>query len=193
LVGITAFFLDEGQNLNFALPAEWVQAMLEVRGARGRGSQKDPGVLFQATAFMHNAIEFEGGGLLPDVVSSARSSAMWAIADAVMICLLQQTQTNPFLEQIQRNPDCSHNWPLWKEASLQMLELRGEIQGLESAADDQDRAPRTDKYQSPQFTRSIATAGRSVWSDLWEVYCQDRPGGIYTDLHNKIRACPGKH
>ena len=29
LVGITTFFLQEGQNLNFALPGEWVQALAE--------------------------------------------------------------------------------------------------------------------------------------------------------------------
>ena len=32
LVGITTFFLSEGQNLNFALPAECVQALLHGKG-----------------------------------------------------------------------------------------------------------------------------------------------------------------
>jgi len=31
---------------------------------------------------------------------------------------------------------------------------------------------------------------RSEWSDVSDAYCQDRPGGLYTNLEGKIRACP---
>jgi len=195
LVGITTFFLDEGQNLNFALPAEWVQASLEVRDAREGDAapkpvkQKGHDALFSVDEFMHNLGQFEEGGLLPDVVSSATLSAMWAISDGVVACLLDQNQKNPDPD----DPDCSDHWPLWKAASIRMLELRGEIQGLESAAEVQDRTSGTDKYQNAEITRNMATQVRSAWLDLWEVYCQNRPTGIYTDLEGKIRACPGTH
>lgn len=185
LIGITTFFVAEGQNLNFAIPANWVQLLLEAERSRSSDNHSTPDVFGDATMFMYNVNELESGGLLPYTVSSEESSAMWAIADGALTCMFDQAQkpSNP------DDPDCSHNWPVWKEASIKMLALRGEIHALESAADKQARVPSGDKYDNPESTRKVAEYGGSIWSKLKDVYCQNRPDGIYTDLHGEIRAC----
>jgi len=51
LVGITTFFVKEGQNLNFALPGEWVQSLSrQAVSSRGKSSAESPA--FQAMILM---------------------------------------------------------------------------------------------------------------------------------------------
>jgi len=182
LVGITTFFLSKGQNLNFALPAEWVQALLEVRRARDFESlvnrplpaEKYEKLFRSSEIVLHNIAAFEAGGLLdsdPDMADSA-ASASW---DALVDCLRDE-----------KSKDCTSNWPSWQRASFLMLELRQKMEGLPPGRGGVD-------VDHVKFERSILEVARSKWSDVSDVYCEARPGGLYTDLEDKIRACPRPH
>ena len=64
LVGITTFFLKEGQNLNFALPGEWVRAVASHRASlaekNNTGSQADQALpWFQFGVQMMDATEYQ--------------------------------------------------------------------------------------------------------------------------------------
>lgn len=176
LAGITSFGLVEGQNLNFALPAGWVQALLGVLPLRHREppvSQLQPAKEYEDTAtraeiLISNIITFELSGVLPLSTSHMGSAASTCYANAVVRCIFDE-----------KSPDCIHNWPLWQRASLMMFRLRAEYQALQTSRDNLGRS----------FVESI----RSEWSDVSDAYCQDRPGGLYTDLEGKIRACPNTH
>jgi len=89
--------------------------------------------------------------------------------------------TNGTLECINNaeNSDCSDNWPLWQQASLVMLQLRMEIRAAQPSRDDIEKV----------FLDSATTA----WSALADVYCKDKPSGFFTDLEEKLRACPIAH
>lgn len=61
LVGITTFYLKEGQSLNFALPAEWTIA-LDHRPSRAKPTTKEQGPEFQALVWFElgsSALEAE--------------------------------------------------------------------------------------------------------------------------------------
>jgi hypothetical protein len=176
LAGITSFGLVEGQNLNFALPAAWVEALLEVLSLRHRepsvtqqeSAQKYEETAMRAEISISNIITFQTSGLLPLPTSHMGSAASTCYSDALVRCILDE-----------KSPDCIHNWPLWQRASLMMFRLRTEYKGLQTGTDN--------------VGRSFAESIRSEWSDVSDIYCQDRPGGLYTDLEGKIRACPNAH
>jgi hypothetical protein len=176
LAGITSFGLVEGQNLNFALPAGWVQALLGVVALRHREppvSQLESAKKYEVSAFhaetlLWNILTFQTSGLLPHPTSNMGSAASKCYSYAGVRCALDE-----------ESPDCIHNWPLWQRASLMMFQLRAEYQALQTSRDN----------LGGSFIESI----RSEWSDVSDAYCQDRPGGMYTDLEGKIRACPNAH
>ncbi len=61
LVGITTFFLKEGQNLNFALPGEWVQALAKQSVSSNREARTDTPA-FQALMLMQIGFKAFGDG-----------------------------------------------------------------------------------------------------------------------------------
>lgn len=66
LIGITAMSLNQGQNLNFALPADWVGALLDIPRARhSPASRQDSDVLTQAASHRRMITSFEEMGGLP--------------------------------------------------------------------------------------------------------------------------------
>jgi hypothetical protein len=60
-----------------------------------------------------------------------------------------------------------------------MLELREDIKRVQPGTDELDAR--------------FINAARPPWSDVSDVYCAAKPGGLYTDLENKIRTCPNTH
>jgi hypothetical protein len=173
-VGITTFGLIEGQNLNFALPASWVQALLGVLPSRHREtpaiqqqlSEKSQGAISRGETLLHNVTRFQLMRDLPLSTSHFGWAASQLYSDAEGVeCIADE-----------KSADCINNWPLWERASLLMLQLRTEYRTLETG--------------DSEFARSILKVTRSAWSDVSDVYCGDRPGGLYTDLEDKIRACP---
>jgi tetratricopeptide (TPR) repeat protein len=54
LIGITTFYLNEGQSLNFALPSEWVKAALD--GVTAASARKND-VELESTAWLQNGLE----------------------------------------------------------------------------------------------------------------------------------------
>ena len=174
LAGITTFGLVEGQNLNFALPASWVQPLLGVLPSRSaetvasekRLNQKSKDTFFQADILLYNIATYQSGGLLPLPKSDFGRAASALYHDAVgWECVTDK-----------RSVACIENWPVWQQASLLMLVLRAQYRDLQLGRSD--------------FGKTMMDQTGSVWSDVSDVYCEDRPGGVYTDLEGKIRACP---
>jgi hypothetical protein len=178
LVGITSFGLIEGQNLNFALSAEWVQALARLRAPLSAQTPANQQQLTKGSKEVFSdagAVLFNFEGLFSNMrrdrhpdhpLPHIGAAAWWLHTQAVVFeCIKDQS-----------SPNCFDNWPLWQRASLFMLQLRQEIQAAEPARDD--------------FETTFLGAASSQWSKVRDIYCQDRPGGLYTDLEGKIRRCP---
>jgi tetratricopeptide (TPR) repeat protein len=58
LIGITTFYLNEGQSLNFALPSEWVRATLEqVSATPGKPSTRQSDAELESAAWLQIGLE----------------------------------------------------------------------------------------------------------------------------------------
>jgi tetratricopeptide (TPR) repeat protein len=75
LVGITTFYVTEGQNLNFALPADWIQGLpqraMQQAHANQRKDRERTDWVMKAMTFLKNE---DGGGLL-------RLARQWVAAE----------------------------------------------------------------------------------------------------------------
>jgi Trypsin-like peptidase domain len=75
-------------------------------------------------------------------------------------------------------PESIDNWPLWRQANAYMESIRFDIEtGSRAGVDD-------DGLVSVTFRD-----GRKLWSDIADLYCHELPGGSFTDLEGKVRAC----
>jgi hypothetical protein len=173
LVGITSFGLVEGQNLNFALPAEWVEALPRHSAAGGRPDQQQP-TEKEKDVFANGVAALWNLGVMvqdrrkvdsPSYEVPPNGSGTMEVASLVLNCLFDS-----------KSPDCPDNWPAWQQAAIRMLDLREAIRAAE---------PSRNELES-----GFTDLARGAWSDLTDVYCHERPGGTYTDLEGKIRSCP---
>jgi len=184
LVGITSFGLIEGQNLNFALPAEWVETCPK-RTAGGGAPQHLPEAYKEAfigaSILLGNLSEFEQAATLHgvEVPRDALSEGIDSAVNSLTLnCIFESG-----------GPDCIENWPAWQQAAMHMLQMRVEIRAArpyEDGSADADKAPAF----ALRNVQSFLSEARKTWSDVTDVYCRERPGGMYTDLEDKIRACP---
>jgi S1-C subfamily serine protease len=174
LLGITSFGISESQNLNFALPAEWVQALVPtLLSVKVRQPVSDPGEVFSSALTALNNLQTmvyerrfaHDTSFKSPIVASAAS---WLTLHGSLECLKDA-----------QSSDCSNNWPLWEKTSLFMLQLREEIRAAGASRDDIEKV----------FLERAAT----TWKGLVDVYCKDKPGSFFTDLENEIRACPDAH
>jgi hypothetical protein len=172
LVGITSYSLQEGHNLNFALPAEWVQALVHPQTSTSpQQSIGESKAFLNAGTALYNFETMVYGRRIfhnrPSKPESARAVS-WLYFASHFECIRHKN-----------SPECFDNWPLWQRASLLMLDLREEIKRAQPATDELDA--------------TFIESARSDWSALSDIYCAEKPGGSYTDLEGKIRACPGSH
>jgi hypothetical protein len=193
LVGITSFGLIEGQNLNFALATESVQALerlwtvvlsnrilTQLRKESGvqtpaeqQLTRESKEVFDHAETLLSNFESFIWRHRLlhyPDQPGPLHigEAASWLRTGAVLGCIKNE-----------RSLDCSRNWPLWEQASLLMLMLRQQIQAAKPARDDFEAA-------------FLDGPSPKTWSEVRDIYCEDHPAGFgfYTDLDGRIRKCP---
>jgi len=176
LVGITSFGLTESENLNFALPAEWIQALptfLTTPTKSKEPSKQDvaeakAALLFASTAASNVQTFVDQRRILhsDSGIPKGTSGVLDAIASGVTACLIDEAGS-----------ECSDSWPIWQQALPYMLELRTQIIGSGRGKDDLEIA-------------TLNTA-REAWAKVRDVYCKDRPRGNYTDLEGEIRTCPG--
>jgi len=172
LIGITSYNLSEGHNVNFALPSEWVQMLINPPVVVNRGPVTGESESFsraqsalgnlQTMVFQRRLLHDKPTKLPTDRAVS------WLLTKGTLECIRDA-----------KSLDCSDNWPLWKRASLLMLDLRESIKSAQPATDELDGR--------------FIDAARSAWSAVSDIYCANRPGGSYTDLEDKIRACPASH
>lgn len=173
LVGITTFGLVDGEDLNFALPAKWVKALLAIPAMRHRGmsggqtggNEAYEKVFTRASVVLNNVAAFTQLGNLRTSGSDKGMAASQLLSKAMFKCIVDKT-----------SPDCIDNWPPWQQASLLMFQLRVDYDDL--------------LQSNNSFARAIMGSVAPVWSDLSDIYCQGRPGGLFTNLEDKIRACP---
>lgn len=181
LVGVTSFGLVEGENLNFALPASWVEAC--PRHPAGDHavepiSKQERGTLGQVDTGTSNLSTFELSAVTEGAAVSAKSSAT-GIENAV-----NSMELNCLLEP--KGPDCPENWPAWQQISTKMLELRMAIRQARPYEDGTSIAAAILR----QMVEDLST---NTYSGLTVMYCEELPGGLYTDLDGEIRACPKLH
>lgn len=75
-------------------------------------------------------------------------------------------------------PESIDNWPLWRQANAYMESIRFHIEiGSRAGVVDDGLVSMT------------VRDGRKLWSDIADLYCQELPGGRFTDLEGKVRAC----
>jgi len=116
LVGITTFFLKEGQNLNFALPGQWVQALAKQAVSSNREAKTDTAA-FQALMLMQIGFKAFGEGDF-DRAANAYHEALRLqprLADA-WYWLGAIDEGQPFKRLSQ------HKEPNWGEAHEQAIE-----------------------------------------------------------------------
>lgn len=172
LVGITSFGLVEGENLNFALPAEWVGAFPKHTGREPLITPLPPEykqVFSEADNVDGNLLTFEiaaethGDGVFSHSVAKGTDEAAGSM-------LLFNCLPNP------QTRDCPQTWPAWQRAALYMLELRAAIHAA--------------RPFTAQPVQMFCGEARTVWANALQVYCRERPGGLYTDLGDNMLACP---
>lgn len=170
LVGVTSFGLIESQNLNFALPTEWIHDLvLERRSESKQDSRSEVEAALRQASIASGNIQtmvYERR-LLNDVnyrLPHSGKAISWLLTSAVIECIKDKD-----------SPKCSDNWPAWEVASLEMLQLRLEIQGAQASRDS--------------LEEGFLGAARDAWKSLQIVYCKEKPSQLYTDLDDEIRSC----
>jgi len=188
LIGITTFSRAESQNLNFALPGDWVQALVNVVRERGSPRQQAIPAEYKKTLDIAS-IDYANMRTMvfdsrfvkqqPEYNLPERDHAVSELEFMSVMCWSWGwgadggAAVKPSAEE---SVDCDKNWPFWQQASARMLNLR---EGILEA-----QPSRTE-------TEAIFIDGaRSAFSRLTDVYCNGQPGGLYVDLEGKIRACP---
>jgi len=88
LVGITTFYLKEGQSLNFALPGEWVKAALDALTVTSRKSSQRPSdVELESVAWLQIGLEADRKEEYDDAARSFRKCAdvkQWDASSSVV-------------------------------------------------------------------------------------------------------------
>jgi hypothetical protein len=169
LIGVLSGSLTEGHNVNFALPADWVQPFIHLPVAAGNKQEKGESESFKSAqvALMNLQTMVFQRRILHDrpIKPESARAASWLVGRSQFECIRDVN-----------SPNCFDNWPLWKRASILMLDLRENIKRAQPATDELDGR--------------FIDAARSAWSGVSDIYCAVRPGSIYTDLEDKIRVCP---
>jgi hypothetical protein len=79
-------------------------------------------------------------------------------------------------------PESFDNWPLWRQANAYIETIRCDL----------DTGTQNGLGNDGMVSLAVRD-GRKLWSDITDLYCQELPGGSFTDLEGKVRACAPSH
>jgi hypothetical protein len=173
LVGITSSGIIDGENLNFALPSDWILPMIQPqRLFRSVGDVSDSERLLAHAATAVNNLEtlVQQRRILSDPsykIPPHAEAASWLIANAAIECTTHKD-----------SPDCDTNWPFTQRAALEMLNLRIEI--------------RRSRPSREGLEESVIAAAERAWTELRDAYCREAYHGYYTDLDDNFYECPDR-
>jgi S1-C subfamily serine protease len=186
LVGLVAFSLDA--SLNTGVPSEWLQRpRIVFSGAQSpdRHSEATHGLMQQALIVSNNIATFARAAMAHQgkvYTENEESSAVTdALDGAVMLGLIDKDA-----------PENYDNWPVWRQAVANMELLRAEIDSASESGGMEGSESSIEEISSRNL-RTFVDGGRKKWSEVLDEYCKEVPGGPYTDLDGKERACaPGQ-
>ena len=116
LIGITSFFLAEGQNLNFALPAKWIEALGSRTGSVARPvGEKDQMAMKWVARIAGLKAKKDWAGALSVAQQWVRSQPMQAIAwqelgDAYRNINRPRRAVSPYMQALRIDPDLFGSW-----------------------------------------------------------------------------------
>jgi tetratricopeptide (TPR) repeat protein len=137
LVGVTTFFLKEGQSLNFALPGEWVQALTSHSVSPDHKARTDSPA-FQAFQWAEYADRADDAGEYEKAVRGYRqavrlkpdSAPLWSLLGIAYRQLHQYDQAVEALQEaIRLKPDDAGRWAL---LGASYVELRQHDQAVKA-------------------------------------------------------------
>lgn len=136
LIGITTFYLAEGQNLNFALPVDWIGEVPK-RGQAAAARAKKGGLDWLVRAIVLDQ-EKDWKGMLKHaqqwVKSEPENATAWAILGATYINLTQYDQAIPaYREALRILPEYSFAWSGLGRAQFGLKQYDQAIQSWQEA------------------------------------------------------------
>ncbi|HMD76560.1 MAG TPA: serine protease [Terracidiphilus sp.] len=186
LLGLIAFTAQA--SLNSVIPVGWLQRpRILYSGIQSQGKQSDTTeeVITRATVVSSNIQTFASAAMLhQDKIyqeNSECSAVMNKIAEAVVVGLIDKDA-----------PESFDNWPVWRQAVAEMEELRTEFNSVSESGAMEGSESHMQEISS-RNVRDFVNAGKKEWSEALDVYCKEVPGGPYTDLDGKERACAPAH
>jgi len=139
LVGVTAFYLPEGQNLNFALPAAWI-VVLAPRGAGTADSPRAQAADTQKWLARADALKAKKDwmGLLALTQQWVRSSPLeplaWRELGDTYLRLNRLRRAVPaYLQAVHLNPDLGEAWNKLGQAYLRLNQYDRALEASEEA------------------------------------------------------------
>lgn len=140
LIGITAFFLAEGQNLNFALPAKWIGELASRTGngnAARAADEKDRVTRKWAARVAQLKAKRDWAGTLSVTQQWVRSqptqAAAWQeLGDAYRSINRPRRAVPPYMQALRINPDLFESW---RNLGFSYLALNQYDRALESFAE----------------------------------------------------------
>lgn len=119
LVGITAFFLQDGQNLNFALPASWITQLASRAGAGGAkrpaASARDSVAKKWAARIAEFKMKKDWAGVLTLAQQWVRAqpthpTAWQELGDAYRSINRPRRAVSPYMQALRLDPDLYESW-----------------------------------------------------------------------------------
>lgn len=138
LIGITSFFLAEGQNLNFALPAKWIEALGSRAGSvAGLAGEKDRVARKWAARIAGLKAKKDWAGVLSVAQQWVRSQPTQATAwqelgDAYRSINRPRRAVSPYMQALRIDPDLFESW---RNLGFSYLALNQYDRAIESFAE----------------------------------------------------------
>lgn len=138
LIGITSFFLAEGQNLNFALPAKWIEALgSRPAGVAGLAGEKDRVAKKWAARIAGLKAKKDWAGVLSVAQQWVRSQPTQATAwqelgDAYRGINRPRRAVSPYMQALRIDPDFFESW---RNLGFSYLALNQYDRAIESFAE----------------------------------------------------------
>lgn len=186
LLGLVAF--SAYASLNSGIPAGWLQRpRIQFSGGKSQDKQSKATeeVMTRATVVVSNIQTFASAAMLHQNKiyheNSECSAIMDKISGAIVVGLIDEDA-----------PENLHNWPVWRQAVAEMEELRTEFDSVSENGATEGSESHMQEVSSRNL-RDFVDAGKKEWSEVLDLYCKEVPGGPYTDLDGKERACAPAH
>ena len=186
LLGLVAF--SAYASLNSGIPAGWLQRpRIQFSGVKSQDKQSTATeeVMTRATVVVSNIQTFASAAMLHQNKiyheNSECSAVMDKIAGATVVGLIDEDA-----------PESLHNWPVWRQAVAEIEELRTEFDSVSENGAMEGSESHMQEVSSRNL-RDFVDAGKKEWSEVLDLYCKEVPGGPYTDLDGKERACAPAH